>query len=210
MSNTDWRTKLEEVGALWLFNYDNPQGAHALLTSGKHSDGYCNCAKIAEDPALVTEVAAALIEKLQPTLEGGAPDYVVGPAYGAITFAHEVARQLGTKFAFTEIEYTDEGKMQVLKRFDIPEGATALVIEDVRSTGGSALKTINVLEAAGITVLPTVGFIVKWNEGDTIGDKKIVALVEATMNIWDEDDCELCKMGSQAVRPKAHWNELAR
>ena len=205
----DWKARLEEVGALWSMNYDNLDGAHAQLTSGNHSDGYINCAKIVEDPALLTEVTAAMIGKLKPKLDGVIPDYIVGPAYGAITIAHEIARQLGTKFAFTEIEYTDEGKMQVLKRFDIPAGSIVLVIEDVKMTGGSALKTINVLEEAGVTVLPFVGFINNWNE-PKLGGREVISLVSGTMNVWEPDECTLCKKGSEAVRPKGNWDKLAR
>lgn len=208
MTEQDWVKKFEDIGALWRMNYD-ASGAHAKLTSGKHSDGYINCAKIVEDPQLLAEVVAAMIEKLKPKSNGELPDFVVGPAYGAITIAHEVARQLGTKFGFTEVEYTNEGKMQVMKRFDIPAGAKVLIIEDVKMTGGSAQKTIKVLEEAGIEVLPFVGFINSWNEPE-LGGREVVALISGTMNVWEPEDCPLCKEGGEAVRPKANWDQLAR
>lgn len=208
MTEAEWKKKFEDIGALWIFNSEG-EGAHALLTSGQHSNGYMNCAKIVEDPDLVSQVAAALIEKITPKLQNATPDYVVGPAYGAITFAHEVARQLKTKFAFTEVEYTDEGKMQVLKRFDIPEGASVLVIEDIKTTGGSALKTIGVLEAAGVSVLPFVGFVLNRTE-PMLGDREVISLIDVPMSNWSAEDCELCKKGGEAVRPKSNWDKLAR
>jgi orotate phosphoribosyltransferase len=210
MDTLNWGKKFEEAGALWRMNYDNLRGAHAELTSDKHSDGYCNCAKIVENPALVAAVAQALIEKLTPSFEGTPPDYVVGPAYGAITFAHEVAKQLGTKFAFTEIEYVDGKKTQVLKRFDIKAGQTALIIEDVKTTGGSAQSTISVLAEKGVTILPEVGLLLNWSGEATLGNYKAVALVDAKMNVWEPADCPLCKQGSKAVRPKGSWDTLAR
>lgn len=206
----DWGKKLEDCGALWRMNYENKDGAHAELTSGKHSDGYCNCAKIVMNPKLVEEIAAGIIEKLEKESGYMKPDFVVGPAYGAITFAHEVARQLGTNFGFTEVEYTDEGKMQVLKRFDIPEEAKVLVIEDVTTTGGSILKTINALERSGVKSLPTVGLILNWSGKTEIEGYKIVSLLEAKMNVYEPDACELCSAGREAVRPKANWAKLAR
>jgi orotate phosphoribosyltransferase len=205
-----WLEKFAEKGVLWRMNYENKTGAHALLTSGKHSDSYCNCAKIVTDPAFGTEVATALIDLVSPDIGNEKPDFVVGPAYGAITFAYDVARQLGVKFAFTEIDYTEEGKMQTLKRFDIPSGARVLIIEDMMSTGGSALKTINTLEEKGIKVLPVVGFIGNWSGESTLGGRKARALFEANMNIWEAADCPLCKAGSEAVRPKSDWEKLAR
>ena len=209
MSTTDWGKKLEEAGALWRMNYD-AKGAHALLTSGKHSDGYMNCAKIVTDPNLTAEVAGGIIENLKEQTDFEMPDYVVGPSYGAITFAHEVARQLGVKFGFTEVVHTEEGKMQELKRFDIPSDAKVLVIEDVTTTGGSALKTINALKDAGCTVLPMLGIIINWSGEKEIEGHKIVPLLEAQMMVYEADECSLCKEGGEAVRPKSRWADLAR
>ncbi len=209
MEQTNWTQVLADAGVLWRMNYE-AEGAHAELTSGKHSDGYCNCAKIVEDPELVAKVAAGIIAKLQSVLGDVKPDWVVGPAYGAITFAHEVAKQLGTKFGFTEIEYTDTGKMQVLKRFDIPENAKVLVIEDVVTTGGSALKTVTTLTDIGVTVLPYVGIILNWSGQTNIGEYTLVPLIDAKMNVYEPVECPLCAKGAPAVRPKSHWHELAR
>ena len=206
---TDWSQKLMDAGALWRLNSE-ADGAHAKLTSGKHSDGYCNGAKIVQDPQLVSEVAAGIIANIKLELGDKKPDWVVGPAYGAITYAHEVAKQWGTKFGFTEVEYTDEGKMQVLKRFEIPKGESVLVIEDVITTGGSALKTVNVLKEAGVDVLPYVPIILNWSGQSEIEGFKIVPLIDAKMNVYDPDDCELCKSGHEAVRPKYDWDKLAR
>lgn len=205
----DWGKKFEEAGALWRMNYD-AEGAHAKLTSGKHSDAFINCSKIVEDPVLVAEAAEGIIEKLQDTPGYENPEWVVGPAYGAITFAYEVARQLGVKFGFTEVEYTDEGKMQVLKRFDIAPGAKTLVIEDVVTTGGSAMKTVNVLKEKGVDVLPMVGFIMNWTGKDEIDGNTLVPLINAQMMVYEPESCTLCKEGREAVRPKANWDKLAR
>ena len=205
----DWGKKIEDVGALWRMNHD-AEGAHAKLTSGKHSDAFINCTKIVEDPMLVMEVAGGIIEKLEDTPGYVKPEYVVGPAYGAITFAYEVARQLGVKFAFTEIVYTEDGKMQELKRFDIPRNAKTLVIEDVATTGGSAMKTVNVLSENGVDVLPMVGLIMNWSGQDEIEGNKLVALITAQMMVYEPENCTLCKEGSEAVRPKSSWDLLAR
>ncbi len=207
MSEQEWANIFREKKVLWRL-LEGAEGAHALLTSGKHSDGYMNCAKVVEDPNFVAAVASALIEKMKPYLSSATPDYVVGPAYGAITIAHEVARQMETKFGFTEVLQTAEGKMQELKRFDIKAGERVLVVEDVKTTGGSAQKTIDVLEAAGVEVLPVVGFIMNWSES-MLGDRQVISLLEGEMNIWEPDQCPLCQE-SVAVRPKSNWDELAR
>jgi orotate phosphoribosyltransferase len=202
---TDWRALLEEHAVFWKHaGGDHP---HAFLTSGKHSDGYCNSAQFVSKPELVAEVAAGIIARVQPLLTAK-PDYVVGPAMGAVTIGHEVARQMGTRFAFTEPVHTEEGKMQVLSRFTIPKGATALIVEDAITTGGSAQKTIDELLKHGVDVLPFVCVIIDWSENAAFKDYKIVSLISSKMNVWEAEECLLCKQGSKAVRPKANWSEL--
>ncbi len=205
---TDWGAKLKEMGVLWQHDGD-PAKPHALWTSGRHADTFNNGSKLVENPIMLAEVAEGMIENLKNLMGGNKPDWVVGPAFGAITIGHEVSRQLGTKFAFTEPVYTDEGKMQVLKRFDIPKGAKVLVVEDAISTGGSIKKTIDVLENLGIEVLPIVGTIVNWSGSDTFANKKVCSLFSAQPSSWKPEDCPLCKAGSEALRPKANWDKFS-
>ena len=99
---------------------------------------------------------------------------------GGITLAYEVARQLGATAIFTgpvhvaavkhEIAVEREGVLfekvspadmcarkigQELKRFDIPEGATVLFVEDVITTGKSTKAMIwAVLNNAHPSVIP--------------------------------------------------------
>ncbi|MDA8597016.1 phosphoribosyltransferase family protein [Candidatus Pacebacteria bacterium] len=209
-NNADWKEAFASAGAFWQMNYDQPTGAHAELTSGKHSDGYINCSKLVTNPALVSDIAAGIIAQLQAHAGYQRPDWVIGPAYGAIGYAYEVARQLKTQFGFTEVQYTDEGKMQVLSRFDIAPTDTVLVIEDVTTTGGSALKTARVVEETGAKVLPMIGLIMNWSGEVEIEGYQIVSLLSEQMNVYDPADCPLCAAGSTAVRPKKHWDELAR
>ena len=102
--------------------------------------------------------------------------YVCGPAQGGITLAYEVARQLGGTAIFTEPKYevkehasdsgigsftntTVEKSGQELKRFEIPDGATVLFVEDVITTGKSTREMIRaVMNSAhhSVTALPYV------------------------------------------------------
>ncbi len=207
MTQTNWGDKLKEMGILWQHGGDCSK-PHALWTSGLHADTFNNGSKLLEDPNMLAEVAGGMIEAMQDLMKDNKPDWVVGPAMGAVTIGHEVARQLGTKFAFTEPVQVDGEKMQVLKRFDIPKGATALVVEDAISTGGSMVKTIDVLESVGVEVLPYVGTIVNWSGSDKLGERKIVALFAGTPRKWQPEECELCKCGSEALRPKANWDKF--
>lgn len=207
-----WEQVLKDAGVLWRHGGD-PKKPHALLTSGKHSDGYNNGAKLVSQPRILAEVVAGMIEHTQSYLKGEVPDVVMGPAMGAITIGHEWARQLGTGFAFTEPVATanDTKKEQVLKRFDIPKGAKVLVVEDMVTTGGSIQKTINTLSELEVSIYPFVPIITDWSGGkpEALDAKwQIVPLISARMNVYESEDCPLCKGGSEALRPKAHWNEM--
>ena len=69
MSETkDWGVELEAASALWRRDNDSSAKAHAELTSGNHSDGYVNCAKIVVDPALLERVASAMITEIKNKL----------------------------------------------------------------------------------------------------------------------------------------------
>lgn len=204
-----WESKLRTVGALWWHDGDMRK-PHALLTSGKHSDGYSNGAKLVEQPRALAEIVAGMIESAKPFLNGETPDVVMGPAMGAITIGHEWARQLGTKFAFTEpvATATDTKKDQVLKRFEIPAGAKVLVVEDMVTTGGSIQKSIDTLRDAGAMVYPFVPIIVDRSHGkpEALEDgREIIPLVSVDVNVWEAEECPLCKAGSEALRPKQNW-----
>lgn len=203
----DWRSVLRDSGVFWQHAGGNKP--HALLTSGKHSDCYCNSAQFVSNPVLVSLLAAGLAGEMQSLLKNR-PDYVVGPAMGAITIGYDVARQMGTLFAFTEPVQTEQGKMQVLSRFTIPEGSTALIVEDAITTGGSVQKTVDELLKHGVTVLPFVCVVIDWSGGTAFKDRTIVPLISQKMNVWEADECPLCKAGSKALRPKTNWDELTK
>ena len=137
-----------------------------------------------------------------------APDWVIGPAFGAITLGHEIAHGLNKKFAFTEPVQIKGKKMQVLKRFEIEAGEKVLVVEDAISTGGSILKTIEVLENIGVEIIPCVASVVNWSGRDKLGNRDIISLFSAQPKRWTPESCPLCKGGSEALRPKANWKKF--
>jgi len=126
---------------------------HFRLTSGLHSNQYLQCALVLARPAIAERLGRELAAsfKAEPP-----PDLVVSPAIGGLIIGHEVARALaksdnGPRFIFTERD--SAGKMTLRRGFSVSEGETAIVIEDVVTTGGSTREVIELLEAAGVRVL---------------------------------------------------------
>jgi len=151
---------LKELGGYWKYS----GGRYlAKLTSGKVSDTFVNTGVLtcrpkplanAVESVLHTQVGSEDIDTFAVRYFDVPNLYVCGPAMGGITLAYEVARQLGAEAIFTEpvyATYHDEfaggfDKIfktgQQLKRFQIPEGATVLFVEDVITMGKSTREMI--------------------------------------------------------------------
>ena len=108
---------------------------HFLLSSGKHSDKYVQCAKLLQYPDKAEKAISAIIEKLNDVDF----DIIVGPAMGGIIVGYELGRQTGKPSIFTE---RVDGKMTLRRGFKIESGQKVLIAEDVVTTGKSSFETI--------------------------------------------------------------------
>lgn len=218
-----WLGQFAQVGAFWAHNGDMKRH-HALLTSGKHSDGFFNGTKVTENSIILQLVAEDLVRKLKiDGFELPLVRRVIGPAVGAVTFAYELSSALrGAYFTWETLTgqetnpvkalagFTEkEGGVQVLKRFDV-SGQNVLVCEDTITTGGSVEQTISAVESAGGVVLPFVPVICNRSGQTEIGGRKIISLIAPEIKSWEPGDCPICKagLGSKALRPKLSWAEL--
>ena len=116
---------------------------HFLLTSGRHSNRYLQCAKIFRNTKYSEELCAALGEKYA---DAGV-EVVIGPAMGAVQMAYEVSRALHCENFFTERD--ENGKMTLRRGFVVEPGQKVLIVEDVVTTGGSVKEVIELVKAAG-------------------------------------------------------------
>ncbi|HYF83183.1 MAG TPA: orotate phosphoribosyltransferase [Clostridia bacterium] len=169
------------------------QSGHFLLTSGKHSNKYMQCAKIFQHPDMSAEISKDLAEKY----EEYDIDIVIGPAVGGIILAYEVARQLEVRALFAERE---NGAMTLRRGFEINPGARVLVVEDVITTGGSVKEVINVVRAVGGEVVG-VASVVDRSGGKALFDVPFKSAVKIDIDTFDPEECPMCKSGSVAVKP---------
>ena len=199
-----WIELLRQINALWIHD-NNPRRPHALLTSGKHSNGFFNGSLAICNPDLLNQLCKALIRQVDLT-RLQAPQLVVGSAMGAITIAYEIARQLDDK---TQAGFTEKaGDLMELKRFPIKPGHRVLVVEDVLTTGGTTKKTIDGIKKADGNILPFILVLVNRSGLSQIDDYKLISLIDHHLPIWTPEECPLCQMGSIALRPKDNWEAL--
>ena len=164
---------------------------HFRLTSGLHSNEYLQCALVLKHPERAEVFGQQLASKLADC------DIVVSPAIGGLIIGHEVARAKKCPFLFAE---RDNGKMTLRRGFSVTPGQRALVIEDVVTTGGSTREVIDILLAAGATVVGA-GSVIDRSGGKV--DLGVPRAALATLNVvsWDPAECPLCKDGIPVVKP---------
>jgi len=164
---------------------------HFLLSSGRHSNRYCQCAKLLQYPDRAAQVLSVVVEKLK----GTPVDIVVGPAMGGIIVAYELGRQLGVPAIFTERE---EGNMTLRRGFEVHAGQRVLITEDVVTTGKSSLETVDALKQYGVEI---VGIACIANRSTGNIGYPIFDAIQLDIESWEPENCPLCKQGIPAVKP---------
>lgn len=170
---------------------------HFALTSGLHSPEYLQCALVLRFPEHAERLGRDLAARLGSLAPQGI-DAVVAPAMGGLIIGHEVARAIGVPFLFTE---RDDTRAMVLRRgFSISPSLKVVVVEDVVTTGGSTREVIDLIRAAGGTVV-AAGSIIDRSGGRADVGAPRVALHTLAVQTWPQDQCPLCREGSVAVKP---------
>ena len=171
---------------------------HFRLTSGLHSPEYLQCALVLQYPKHAEyfgQLLATGIRRLQPELNIGV---VAAPAVGGLIIGHEVARALGARFIFTERDA--QGKMTLRRGFSVEFGESAVVIEDVITTGGSTCEVVALLNESGARVL-AAGCIIDRSGGQAELGVPKVALNTMAVTTYHAENCPLCREGLPVVKP---------
>lgn len=166
---------------------------HFLLSSGKHSNGYCQCAKLLQYPDKAAEVLALVADQVK----GLDFDMVVGPAMGGIVVSYEIARQTGRPGIFTERE---NNVMTLRRGFEIKPGQKVLITEDVVTTGKSSLETAELLKGLGAEVIGICCIVDRRPENVEI-PYPIYSAIKLDIDTYDPTYCPLCKEGIPYVKP---------
>ncbi|MDU2565499.1 MAG: orotate phosphoribosyltransferase [Anaerococcus sp.] len=168
---------------------------HFLLSSGKHSDRYIQCAKLIENPAYCEEVAEIIAENLKEA--GIEVDLCVGPAMGGVIISYEVARVLGVHAIFTE---RVDNQMTLRRGFEIKEGSKVIIVEDVITTGKSSFETVDVIRGYGAEVVALTS-IVNRSGKDEINGVPVISATKINVSTWDLDDLPDNLKDIPAIKP---------
>lgn len=185
---------LTEVEILQIFKKtESLFEGHFLLTSGRHSDKYFQCAKVLQYPKYIEQLCSIIANHFNDY----EIDAVISPAIGGLVVGQEVARQLKKKFIFAE----RENKNLTLRRgFSLNEGEKVLVCEDVVTTGGSVFEVIDIVKNNNAKVAG-VGFIVDRSNGKVNFGFPQISTLKMEVISYLPDECPLCEQGLEIIKP---------
>lgn len=167
---------------------------HFLLTSGKHSNQYFQCAKVLQYP----EHLQAICKIIADHFKNENIDTVISPAIGGIVVGQEVARQLNKRFIFAERQ---DGKMSLRRGFTISPKENILVCEDVVTTGGSVFEVIDLVKENNSNLVG-VGMIVDRSNGKVNFGVNQISTLAMEVITYEKDNCPLCNEGKiELVKP---------
>ncbi len=170
---------------------------HFRLSSGKHSDTYLQCALALRDPHTALRLGAALAHRL----DASQIDVVVSPALGGVLAGFVVAAALERPFLFTE--RTADRTMTMRRGQVLEPGQRVLVVEDVVTTGGSAMEVVALVEAAGATAVG-IAALVDRSAGLAESERpplRPTALLAVQAQAWDPGSCPACAAGTPLDTP---------
>ena len=174
---------------------------HVKLTNGKHSGQYINLTKLNNIQLMRTILYnSSSFETLQDLKF----DCVCGQAYGSISWALLVSEIHNVDFIFTE-----KGDGPSIKRFDLEKYKSILICEDVLTTGGTSLTTAM---SIGLEKVNSIFTIINRSKLRTLNLGSSTFSIHSCADIntleYSESECPFCKRGSNALRPKGHWDLL--
>lgn len=154
---------------------------HFILMSGLRSPAFVRMARISMYPDKAEVLCRALAGKIR---EAGIDriEYIVSPAFGGIVPGYETARQLKVPALWVERE---DGEFR-LRRFELPEGARVVIVEDIVTTGLSSRETVTSLKALGAEVL-AVACLIDRSGGEADVSVPLVALAEYKVPAYEPD-----------------------
>ncbi len=169
---------------------------HFLLSSGRHSAHYLQCARVLADPRRAARLAEALAGRIPRELRRTIAK-VVSPAMGGIIIGHEMGRALGVEALFVE---RPGGSFELRRGFTLDPGDKVLMVEDVITTGLSSREAIAAIEAAGGEVVAAAALIDR-SAGSVDLGVPFFPLIAINFPTYAPDDLPPALASSEAAKP---------
>lgn len=199
------------MDAFWTFNYQAAKqgkpGLHALLKSGRHSDGFF-VSRILLEPENIRRIISAQIAMRVRDVLHEMPASVAGVPDGATKLGEDIAEIFGARKI--KMKKDESSPLKSIKLIStIYPGESVLLVEDFCTRGTGFTEAVMVIMASQpeARILPYDPVII--NRGglkeiliDEAGDFTVLPVVEWRVKDWEDVNCPLCKMGSKPIKPK--------
>jgi orotate phosphoribosyltransferase len=169
-------------------------GDHFLLPSGHHAPEFIDKALVTTEPSFTEGLGDVIAKHFAPW----PADVVLSTGPGALILAHCVARALPSRpiLVYATKGFTEQGRRVRLPdeftRF-VVRGSKVLVVEDLITTGETIRLLIQMVEAAGGSV---VGIGCLWQRATKIDlGTDVFSLVKRDFPTYDQGSCPLCARG---------------
>ncbi|GGD97464.1 orotate phosphoribosyltransferase [Tsuneonella deserti] len=169
---------------------------HFLLSSGRHSTHYLQCARVLMNPERADRLARALAQKLPLELRAQI-DAVVSPAMGGLIIGHEMGRALNKDAMFLE---RPTGTFELRRGFRLPEGARVLMVEDVVTTGLSSREAIAAVAREGGEVIAEAALVDRSNGTVDLG-VPFYPLIDINFPTYDENELPAALAATPVTKP---------
>ena len=169
---------------------------HFLLSSGRHSAHYLQCARVLMNPDRAGRLAVALAAKLPHDVRKQIQK-VVSTAMGGVIIGKEMGSTLQVDAMFVE---RPEGTFELRRGFSLEPGDKVLMVEDVVTTGKSSREAIKAIEAAGGEVIAAASLVHR-SAGEVDLGVPYFPLVALSFPTYAPDGRPPELAGTQAVKP---------
>ncbi|MFN4112771.1 MAG: orotate phosphoribosyltransferase [Sphingomonadaceae bacterium] len=156
---------------------------HFLLSSGRHSAHYLQCARVLMNAERAGRLALALAQRIPREIRSEI-EVVVSPAMGGLIIGHEMGRALGKDAIFLE---RPAGTFELRRGFALAEGARVLMVEDVVTTGLSSREAIAAVARDGGMVIAEAALVDR-SAGDADLGVPFFPLVQLNFPTYAESD----------------------
>ena len=155
---------------------------HFILSSWLHSSQYIQCAKLLSYPKKAEAICVSLSKLISSAF--GKIDLILSPAIGGIVVGYEMGRLLSLETIFAERQ---DNKLTLRRGFEISQNSKVLIVEDVITTGKSALECAKIVEKNKANLVGFACIIDRTDDKSQI-KHKIISQIKLKMPTYNENE----------------------
>ena len=168
---------------------------HFILSSGLHSSRYVQCAKLLSYPKKAEIICSSLCEKIKNAFK--TIDIILSPAIGGIVVGYEIGRQMSIETIFAERIDT---KLVLRRGFEIAKNSKVLIVEDVITTGKSAMECSELIKKSNSQLVGYACIIDRSNDNLIIKDR-IISQLKLKIDTFKENELPSALKNIEAIKP---------